>query len=40
MNFDAERDCRGKIEKKITINYSFNKKKRWIAEIFIDFEET
>ena len=40
MKFDAEKCCRGEIEKKITINYSFNKKKHWIAEIFIDFDKT
>ena len=40
MNLDAKSGCKGKIEKEITIDSSFNKKKRWIAEIFIEFEET
>ena len=40
MNLDAKIGCKGKIEKKITINFTFYKKKRWITEIFIDFHKT
>ena len=40
LNLKKKLSVREKIEKKITNNYTFHMKKRWITEIFIDFDKT